>query len=55
MNGDRRPTVTILNADGVYVGTITALLLSLKLLNRGYYQTKDKTVIPHTEVSELVI
>ena len=41
--------VTILNADGVYVATYSALLLSLKLLRSGYFESEERS-LPMAEV-----
>lgn len=38
----------IVNADGIYLATYSALLLNLKLINQGYY-TDDSNDIPMTE------
>ncbi|CAM1291637.1 KIAA1244 (predicted) [Pycnogonum litorale] len=40
--------ITIMNADGVYLATYSALLLNLKLLRLGYY-TDETKVVPLTE------
>lgn len=42
------PYITILNADGIYLATYSALLLNLKLLLINYYQEPSK-IIPLTE------
>lgn len=34
----------ILNADGVYLATYSALLLNLKLLRNGYYLSEEKSL-----------
>lgn len=39
---------TIVNADGIYLATYSALLLNLKLINQGYY-TDESSDIPMTE------
>lgn len=41
---------TIMNADGIYLATYSALLLNLKLIRQGYYQNDTKN-IPLNEVS----
>ena len=41
----------ILNADGVYMASISALLLALKLASNGYYTTRDPAKLPFNEVS----
>jgi hypothetical protein len=45
--------VTILNADGVYVATIATLLLNLKLIQTGYYSSKDVLLLPQSQVCYL--
>uniref|UniRef100_T1J3I1 SEC7 domain-containing protein n=1 Tax=Strigamia maritima TaxID=126957 RepID=T1J3I1_STRMM len=40
---------TIINADGVYLATYSALLLNLKLIRNGYYKADLSTLIPLTE------
>jgi len=40
--------ITIINADGIYLATYSALLLNLKLIHQGYYQDPSKAV-PSTE------
>ncbi|XP_041353818.1 brefeldin A-inhibited guanine nucleotide-exchange protein 3-like isoform X2 [Gigantopelta aegis] len=39
----------ILNADGVYMASISALLLALKLTSNGYYNTKNESTLPFNE------
>ncbi|UYV68045.1 hypothetical protein LAZ67_5002898 [Cordylochernes scorpioides] len=46
------PPLTILNADGLYLATYSALLLNLKLLHSGYYSTSLKSAVPLTELAE---
>ncbi len=41
---------TILNADGVYLATYSALLLNLKLIQSDYYSSEEKS-LPMAEVS----
>ncbi|XP_026279245.2 brefeldin A-inhibited guanine nucleotide-exchange protein 3 [Frankliniella occidentalis] len=40
--------VTIINADGIYLATYSALLLNLKLIHQGYYADNNK-VLPMNE------
>ncbi|XP_063243212.1 brefeldin A-inhibited guanine nucleotide-exchange protein 3 [Bacillus rossius redtenbacheri] len=40
--------ITIINADGIYLATYSALLLNLKLIRQGYYQ-QDTKPLPMTE------
>ena len=40
----------ILNADGIYMATYFGLLLNLKLLRCGYYDSEEKS-LPISEVS----
>ncbi|GLG94562.1 LOW QUALITY PROTEIN: uncharacterized protein GBIM_01757, partial [Gryllus bimaculatus] len=40
--------ITIMNADGIYLATYSALLLNLKLIKQGYY-VQDNKPIPMTE------
>ena len=42
----------ILNADGVYLATYSALLLNLKLLRNGYYQSEEKSLCMAEVTSE---
>ncbi|XP_039275830.1 brefeldin A-inhibited guanine nucleotide-exchange protein 3 [Nilaparvata lugens] len=42
MEGNASPT--IINADGIYLATYSALLLNLKLIQHGYYQHEMKNV-----------
>jgi brefeldin A-inhibited guanine nucleotide-exchange protein 3 len=42
--------ITIINADGIYLATFTALLLNLKLIRIGYYKDDTKQP-PVTEVN----
>ena len=46
---DKGNDAVILNADGVYVVTYSALLLNLKLIRNGYYESEDKS-LPIAEV-----
>ena len=41
--------MAILNADGVYLATYSALLLNLKLMYMGYYASQEKS-LPLSEV-----
>ena len=43
--------ITIINADGIYLATYSALLLNLKLIKQGYYQEQHTKPVPMTEVS----
>jgi brefeldin A-inhibited guanine nucleotide-exchange protein 3 len=43
--------ITIINADGIYLATYSALLLNLKLIKQGYYQEHHMKPVPMTEVS----
>jgi hypothetical protein len=45
-------TVTVLNADSIYSTSYAALCLNLQLFESGYYDNKDKTLIPVLEVSK---
>lgn len=42
--------ITIINADGIYLATYSALLLNLKLIKQGYYQEQHTKPVPMTEV-----
>ncbi|GBP90556.1 Brefeldin A-inhibited guanine nucleotide-exchange protein 3, partial [Eumeta japonica] len=42
-------TATIMNADGIYLATYTALLLNLKLSRLNYYKEPSKVLVPLTE------
>jgi len=42
--------MAILNADGVNVATVTALLLNLKLEATGYYHSCNDADLPYSEV-----
>lgn len=42
--------MTVLNADSVYVITMTTLLLNMKLSTEGYYDSENKDKISITEV-----
>ncbi|XP_021942345.1 brefeldin A-inhibited guanine nucleotide-exchange protein 3 isoform X2 [Zootermopsis nevadensis] len=41
--------ITIINADGIYLATYSALLLNLKLIKQGYYQDLHSKPVPMTE------
>jgi brefeldin A-inhibited guanine nucleotide-exchange protein 3 len=43
--------ITIINADGIYLATYSALLLNLKLIKQGYYLEQHVKPVPMTEVS----
>jgi brefeldin A-inhibited guanine nucleotide-exchange protein 3 len=43
--------ITIINADGIYLASYSALLLNLKLIKQGYYQEQHMKPVPMTEVS----
>lgn len=40
---------TIMNADGVYLATYSALLLDLKLVQAGHYEEQNKEVSTKTD------
>ena len=42
--------VTVLNADSIYSTSYSALSLTLSLKVKGYYDNKDTTLIPVSEV-----
>lgn len=44
--------ISIINADGIYLATYSALLLNLKLVKLGYYQ-QDIRPVPLTEVGSV--
>ena len=46
--------MTVLNADSVYVVTMTTLLLNLRLSTEGYYESENKDKITMTEVGSLL-
>lgn len=46
--------MTVLNADSVYVVTMTTLLLNLRLSTDGYYESENKDKITMTEVGSLL-
>ena len=48
-SGEGCEATAILNADGVYLATYSALLLNLKLMYRGYYASQEKS-LPMSEV-----
>ncbi len=48
-NDSENSSMAILNADGVYIVTYYGLLLNLKLLRCGYYDSEEKSV-PISEV-----
>ncbi|PNF16161.1 hypothetical protein B7P43_G01114, partial [Cryptotermes secundus] len=41
--------ITIINADGIYLASYSALLLNLKLIKQGYYQDQHMKPVPMTE------
>ena len=49
LDQDKGNDAVILNADGVYVVTYSALRLNLKLIRNGYYESEDKS-LPIAEV-----
>lgn len=52
-HGDDCEEAVVLNADGVYVVTYSALLLNLKLIRSGYYESDEKS-LPMSEVMSFI-